>query len=142
MAFVLHPFVVHFPIALLLVNLALTLAYLRRPDSFVERSAYGALVIGWWGIFAATLTGVLDLALHWPLREDVVVWLNLHAVLGLVLLLIYGQALLRRRRDAHILSGRHRRKYVALLIVGAVILVVDGWVGGHLVHGLGFGIRE
>ena len=49
MSVVLHPFATHFPIALLLLNLALTLVYLRRADPFLERSAYGALVIGWWG---------------------------------------------------------------------------------------------
>jgi uncharacterized membrane protein len=104
--FVLHPFATHFPIALLLLNLALTLAYLRRADPFLERSAYGALLIGWWGLFASTLTGTLELALNWPLQPDAVAWINAHAALGLLLLL----------------------------------LLVTGWIGGHLVYGLGFGV--
>ena len=62
MRIVLHPFVVHFPIALLLLNFALTVLYLRRGDPFLERAAYGALVIGWWGAFAAVVTGVIELA--------------------------------------------------------------------------------
>ncbi|HEY0606550.1 MAG TPA: DUF2231 domain-containing protein, partial [Herpetosiphonaceae bacterium] len=103
MSVVLHPFATHFPIALLLINLALTLVYLRRSDPFLERSAYGALVIGWWGLFAAILTGTLDLALSWPLRAETVVWINAHAALGIALLIIYGQALLRRRRDPAVL---------------------------------------
>lgn len=141
MRLVLHPFVVHFPIALLLLNLALTLVYLRRSDPFLERSAYGALVIGWWGTLIATLTGTLDLALHWPLRPEVVAWLNAHAALGIALLVVYGQALLRRRRDPRILHSSRRNAYLGLLVLGAMLLLADGWVGGHLVYGLGLGVR-
>ncbi len=142
MPFVLHPFATHFPIALLLLNLALTLLYVRRADPFLERSAYSALVIGWWGLFAATLTGTLEVALHWPLRDDTVVWINVHAALGLALLLVYGQALLRRRRDPRILVGSQRQSYLGLLVIGTLLLLVSGWVGGHLVYGLGFGVRR
>lgn len=141
MRLVIHPFVVHFPIALLLMNQALTIAALRRDDPLIERSAYGALVIGWWGTLAATLTGTLELALHWPLRPDTVAWINAHAALGLILLAIYGQALLRRRRDPRILHGPNRNGYLTLLAIGAGLVLLDGWIGGHLVHDLGFGIR-
>lgn len=138
---VLHPFATHFPIALLLLNLALTLVFLRRADPFLERSAYGALVIGWWGLFAAILTGTLDLALSWPLRAETVVWINAHAALGIALLIIYGQALLRRRRDPAVLQGPQRAAYLRLLVLGALLVLVTGWVGGHLVYGLGFGVE-
>ncbi len=138
---VLHPLVVHFPIALLLLNFALTLAYLRRPDSFLERSAYGALIIGWWGAFAAIVTGVLDVARAWPLRPEVIGWLNAHFALGLLLLLVYGRALLLRRRDPVILHGPHRRSYFALLSFGALLVILSGWTGGYLVYTLGFGVR-
>lgn len=141
MRLVLHPFVVHFPIALLLLNLGLTLLYLRRDDAFLERSAYGALVIGWWGAFAATLTGAIDLAINWPIRAEVIAWINAHVALGLAVLLIYGQALLRRRRDPYILRGPHARSYLGLLGVGALAVLASGYVGGHLVYGLGFGVR-
>lgn len=141
MRIVLHPFVVHFPIALLLLNLALTLLYLRRRDPFLERAAYGALVIGWWGACAAVVTGVIELALAWPLREDILVWMNAHAVLGFAVLFVYGQALLLRKRDSQVLYGPRRRRYLLLLSLGAVLVLASGWVGGQLVHSLGFGIR-
>ncbi len=137
----LHPAAVHFPIALLVVNYGLTLAYLRWHDPFFDQAAYGALVLGWWGSFAAVLTGTIALASSWPLRADVVGWINMHAILGLVLLWVYGQALLRRRRDPQLLDGADRRRYMQLLSLGVVLLLVDGWIGGHLVYGLGFGIR-
>ncbi|WP_026369912.1 DUF2231 domain-containing protein [Kallotenue papyrolyticum] len=141
MRIVLHPFVAHFPIALLLLNLALTLAYLRRGDPFLERAAYGALVIGWWSAFAAVLTGTLELALAWPVQDDLLVWVNVHAVLGFALLWVYGQALLMRKRDARLLHGPRRRRYLSLLILGALLVLAGGWVGGYLVHHLAFGVR-
>ncbi len=134
----LHPAVVHFPVAFLVLNFALTLAYLRYADLFLERAAYGSLVIGWWGSFVAVLTGTLLLAYSWPFQDNVVLWLNLHAVLGIALLLIYGQALLRRRRAPQLLDGTDRNAYLRLLVLGLVTLLVDGWIGGHLVYGLGF----
>lgn len=137
----LHPAVVHFPVALLVLNFVLTLAYLRHTDPFLERAAYGALLIGWWGLFAAVLTGTLVLAYSWPLRDELVPWLNLHAALGIALLLIYGQAALRRRRSRQLLDGPERSFYLKLLTIGLITLLVDGWIGAHLVYGLGFGIR-
>ncbi len=142
MRIVLHPFVVHFPIALLLLNFALTVLYLRRGDPFLERAAYGALVIGWWGAFAAVVTGVIELALAWPLRDDLLIWMNAHAVLGFGVLLVYGQALLLRKRDPQVLYGPRRQRYLLLLSLGALLVFLSGWVGGYLVHSLGFGINE
>ena len=139
--YALHPAVVHFPIALLLLNLLLTLRCLRTPDSFTERAAYGALVLGWWATLAAIATGTIAVALDWPLRSEVLVWVNWHAVLGLALLIVYGRALLWRRRNPAILAGSERRRYLVMLIVGASIVAIDGWVGGHLVYQLGLGVR-
>ncbi len=138
---VLHPLVIHFPIALLLVNFGLTLAYLRRRDPFLERSAYGALVIGWWGAFAAVLTGTLDVARVWPLPDEAVGWLNAHLVLGLLLLFVSGRALLMRRRDPYILEGSRCRSYLTLICLNAFLVVVGGWIGGRLVYSYGLGVN-
>jgi uncharacterized membrane protein len=138
--YALHPAVIHFPIALLVVNLALTLWHLRRADPFLERAAYGALLLGWWGALAGVVTGTLAAALAWPVEAGVLSWLNAHAVLGFLLLYIYGRAVLRRRRDPQILDGPNRRQYLLLLIAGAVLLLVDGWIGGHMVYRLGVGV--
>lgn len=138
--YAIHPAIVHFPIALLLLNLALTLAYLRRRDSFVERAAYGALVLGWWSLLAAVLTGTIATALVWPLRDETVPWINAHAAAGIVLLVIYGRALLQRRTDPSVLTGAHRRRYLMLLAAGACLVILDGWIGGHLVYRLKVGI--
>ncbi len=139
--YALHPAVVHFPIALLLLNLVLTLRHLRRPDPFGERAAYGALVLGWWGALAAVASGILAAALAWPVEAGVLTWLNSHAVLGFALLVVYGRALLRRRREPDVLAGPGRRPYLLLLLLGAGLLLLDGWIGGHMVYRLGVGVE-
>ncbi len=141
MWYVLHPAVIHFPIAWLLLGSALTLVSLRRADSFVERSAYGALVLGWWSTFVAVITGVVAVALTWPIEPGELPWINSHAVSGILVLLVYGRALLLRRRNKNILHSAQRRTYLLLLAAGALLVVLSGWTGGHLVYQLGVGVR-
>jgi uncharacterized membrane protein len=139
--YALHPAVVHFPIALLLLNLLLTLRYLWVPDSFTERAAYGALALGWWATLAGVTTGTIAVARDGPLRSDVLIWVNWHAALGLALLIVYGRALLLRRRNPALLDGPGRRRYLVMIIAGAGIVAIDGWIGGHLVYQLGLGVK-
>ena len=139
--YALHPAVVHFPIALLLLNGALTLHHMRRPDPFVERAAYGALLLGWWGALAATVTGIAAAALAWPVRPEVLGWLNWHAIAGFGVLIVYGRALVWRRRKPDVLQGPDCRRYALLLLAGAMLIVLDGWLGGHMVYRLGVGVK-
>lgn len=136
-----HPAVIHFPIALLLVGSGLAFVATRRPDDFLERSGYGALLLGWWSTLVAIATGVLAVTLTWPLENAELGWVNAHAVSGTAVLLIYGRALLQRRRDAQILYGAGRRGYLLLLGLGALLVLVSGWTGGHLVYTLGLGVQ-
>ena len=136
-----HPAVIHFPIAFLLLGVVLSLAFLRRPDAFIDRAAYGALVLGWWSALAGIVTGTASVALIWPLRPETLPWINAHAVLGFALLVLFGRALLWRRREPAVLHGPHRLRYIALLLAGAAVVLVDGWLGGHLVYRMGVGIR-
>jgi uncharacterized membrane protein len=138
--YTIHPAVVHFPIALLLVNAGLTLFTLRRPDPFLERAAYGAMVIGWWGTLAAITTGIISAALEWPVSPEVLPWLNGHAVAGFALLIVYGRAILWRRRDPGVLHGPRASRYVILILLGAALVVLDAWLGGYIVYRLGVGV--
>jgi uncharacterized membrane protein len=139
--YALHPATIHFPVALLLLNFVLTGWAVYKDDPFVERAAYGALLLGWLGAAGAILSGLLAAALVWPVNDDVLAWLNTHAALGLILLLVYGRALLWRRREPQVLQSVRRRQYLALLVVGALLVALDGWVGGHMVYRLGVGVR-
>jgi uncharacterized membrane protein len=70
-------------------------------------------------------------------------WVNVHAVVGIALVVVYGQALLRCRRDPRVLDNpRTRKGYLRLIIIGLVLVLVDGWIGARLVYGFGLGVAN
>ena len=141
-----HALTVHLPIGLLLGNALLTALYLRRGDPALETSAYHCLWLGWLGAALAVAAGTFDAArqLFDPSnpRDDALGWINAHALVGIAILLVYWQAWqARRRRPAILADGDARRGYLARLGLGVVLLVLDGWLGGHLVYALRLGVN-
>ncbi|NTU86405.1 MAG: DUF2231 domain-containing protein [Chloroflexales bacterium] len=145
--YALHPISVHFPVALLLVSSLFTLLALRRGGAEWETSAYHCLIVGWLAGAVALLTGTLDALLQLvgpeaPRDNALIGWVNAHAFANLAAMAVYGQALLRRRRQPAILANAAaRRGYLWLHVTGAALLVVGGWIGGHLVYILGLGVQ-
>lgn len=145
--FPLHPFTVHFPIALLLANGLLTWLYLRRKNPALETSAYHCLVLGWLGAAVAVVTGLFDAVrqLVGPTAvagNEVIGWVNAHALVSIAVLLVYGQALLQRRRRPDLLADPQARPaYLRLLALGAILVVISGWLGGWLVYRLRLGVQ-
>ncbi len=143
-----HPFTVHFPIALLLVNGLLTLLYLRYAERSLETSAYHCLIIGWCGACVAVVTGLIDAWRQLGGPETAVAptfinRVNAHAVTSILVVVVYGRALLQRRRHPDILrDARQRRGYLSLLLVGALLLLLTSWLGGYLVYALGLGVNR
>jgi uncharacterized membrane protein len=144
--YALHPFTVHFPIALLLASTLFTLIALRRAGGW-EQSGYHCLIVGWIAGVVALLTGLPD-ALGQLTGPDaarnsgLVGWVNAHAFANLGAVALYGQALLRRRRAPGLLADAEtRRGYLTLHALGALLLIVGGWLGGHLVYVLKLGIE-
>ena len=139
-----HPLTVHVPIGLLLGNAGLTALYLWRGDRAYATSAFHCLWLGWLGTLIAVASGLLDAArqLFGPqARPDALGWVNAHALVGLAILVVYWQAWQRYRRAPTLLDDAPaRRGYLLLLAVGAVLVVLDGWLGGHLVYSLRLGV--
>jgi uncharacterized membrane protein len=141
-----HPLTVHLPIGLLLGNALLTALYLRRGERALETSAFHCLWLGWLAALLALASGTLDAvrqlfdATH-P-RDDALGWINSHALVGAAILLVYWQAWQIRRRNPAILDiPTARRGYLARLALGVGLIVVDGWLGGHLVYTLRLGVQ-
>lgn len=143
--YALHPFTVHFPLALLLVSGLFTILALRRGGAW-ETSAYHCLIAGWLGAAVALLTGTADAVRQLvgpevPRDNAVLGWVNAHAIANLAATVVYGQALLRRRRSPGLLADPDaRRGYLRLHALGAALLLIGGWLGGHLVYVLGLGV--
>jgi uncharacterized membrane protein len=147
--YILHPFTVHFPIALLLANGLLTLLYLRhRQQRAFETSAYHCLVLGWIGALAAVLSGAWDAwqQVYAPgatISTAVLNRVNIHAAAGVAIVLVYGRALLLRRRYPGVLDDpQQRRGYLGLLLAGVLLVLLGGWLGGQLVYTFRLGIPD
>jgi len=132
---------VHFPIALYLLGVLLTLGYLwrrRAPD--YERFAYWAFLLSWVAVAVAALAGLIDLGSLAPddPRRAVI---NNHITSGVALLIINGLVLYFRFRWPDVLAGSRRWVYLALVVAGIVAVVLTGWLGGKLVYTLKVGIE-
>jgi uncharacterized membrane protein len=134
-----HPRVVHFPIALSIVGaLFIVAGMIRRQDRW---TGYGqiTLLLGWLGIMAAVVTGLIDQT-NAPQNATVAAVINQHITVGIALLIAVGLALYWPLRNKKGWSSSARWGYVALLVAIVVLVVVEGWLGGKLVYHLGVGV--
>jgi uncharacterized membrane protein len=138
-----HPRFVHFPIALSLVGVAfVAVSFVRRDGS--ERWFWaGRLLVflGWIGALVAGVTGVIDQsrAPDLPVVRDTI---NSHITVGIALIIVLGLALYWPLKDKKLLSERsHRWGYLALLLLGVGLILLESWLGGQLVYKLGVGVQ-
>ncbi len=146
----LHPAVVHFPIALLLVGSAAALLYLYglRRAGLVPFS-WWLLLLGWISALAAILSGLLaqsGLPPRAPYRDT----LNWHIGTGMAVAVVYAVLLyvwwLRRPREGRpsaqqLLDDAGARLWVTiLLVIGMLLVVASGWNGGRLVFEFGVNV--
>jgi uncharacterized membrane protein len=132
--------VVHFPIALYLLGVLLTLGYLWRRTPDYERFAYWTFILAWIGVAMAALAGLIDqgrLDPYDPRRSSI----NNHITAGVALLVINGLTVYYRFRWPDVLAGSRRWQYLALMAAGTVALIITGWLGGELVYLLKVGIE-
>lgn len=138
----LHPRLVHFPIALLATGSIVALVYLlgwRR--AALPMAAWLMLFLGWLGIFAAIVSGLVDRNTA-PNDPAILAVMNPHTAAGFGLLIVYGLLLYERLRAPAVLDQPRRRAWlIGLLLAGLALLVLEGWLGGKLVYDLGVGVQ-
>ena len=142
-----HPRFVHFPIALSLVGVAfVVVSFIRREGS--ERWFWASrllVFLGWIGALVAGVTGMIDQSRvpDLPVVRDTI---NSHITVGIALIIVFGLALYWPLKDKKLLTegaaGRgHRWGYLALLLLGVGLILLESWLGGQLVYKLGVGVR-
>lgn len=135
----LHPMLIHFPVAALLMLVATDLAYVYTGDFFWARAglwlAGVGAVFGW----LSGLAGLVDLVTVAHIRRLITAWC--HAILAVMLLSLASLNWLLRLGgpDAVILPWG---LYLSLLI--ALLISLTGFLGGQLVyeHAVGVDIEE
>lgn len=145
-----HPAVVHFPIALLICGSLAALAYIHRwPRLELRILSWWLLLPGWLMLLLAILSGIVaqgGLPPQAPYRSV----LNWHTGSGLALAVLYGDLLYRgwlhkQRRpptepDFLAVPGRKWLLTVQLLL-GIGLVIFSGWLGGQLVYTFGVGVQ-
>lgn len=154
----LHPALVHFPIALLLVGSVVALAYqYRLTPRTLRPAAWLMLACGWVGGIAAILTGLVAQS-GLPPDAPYSMVLNWHIGTGLAQLVLYGFLLYRgwlyqtaRARQARARQSRMaedllddpaaRPWITVLLLSGMMLIAATGWNGGILVYQWGVNVQ-
>jgi uncharacterized membrane protein len=132
----LHPQLIAAPMGLLPFSCVMDLMYLATGDEEYADAAYYTLVGGLVGGVAAGAAGAVDyLAIgnHQPAKKAA----NLHAILNIAALSLWGVNLsLRRRRQ------RSGRLVASLSVIGTLALLVSQWFGGYLVYNKGLRVKN
>lgn len=135
-----HPRFVHFPIALCIVGAAFVgYGVLRRQEQWAR---YGqiSLVLGWIGILAAVITGLIDQTFA-PDDAAVAALLNQHITAGIALVVTVGLAIYWPIRNKKLWHTPAKWGYIFLLVVIVLLVLVEAWLGGKLVYEHGVGVK-
>jgi uncharacterized membrane protein len=146
-----HPFVVHFPIALLILGSGAGLLYLFwRPADYLRTLTWIPLFLGWLGAILAVLTGLYaqsGLPPQAPYRP----LLDRHVYTGFGVAILYAAPLYRHwlyarregKRTGRDLLDEPGARYLltAVFVLGLTLVVLTGLYGGQLVHQWGVNVQ-
>ncbi len=132
-----HPMLIHFPIAFLLGGVVVLLLDWRRPSETLHQTAAGLLlagmILGWLSAAAGGLA-YFTVPAHTERGHELMYW---HLGLGLAMLVLF----------TWVSVGRWRRRPPAasklqliVALIGAVLLMITGYVGGSIVYHHGAGV--
>lgn len=135
----LHPALVHFPIGLFLLSLALDIVSFIQADqaTALARASFYAMALGLGFAALAIVAGLADrsdIRLDHPARKTV----NIHMTLNLIATGLYGLNFFLRTRQPDLTPIPS----ITLLLsfAGAAMILVSGYLGGTMVYDDGIGV--
>ncbi len=134
-----HPLVVHFPIALLMASAFFeVIAYWKKREGF-EKAAKWNLALGVLTGIAAVVSGLLaeEGVPQFPVIHET---LERHETLAFVTLGLFAILFLWRFFKDGKFFARWRTFYIALAVIGILILGATAYYGGELVYKFGVGM--
>jgi uncharacterized membrane protein len=136
-----HPMVVHFPIALLMVSVLFDMMATRWRHQSFQDAAFYTLLVGLVGAAVAVITGAIaeESAENRGIPESV---LEIHEGLGYATFIFFIGLLALRLLMRWKLIKDIPALYLTMGFIGVVILTVTGYVGGSLVYDFGAGVGD
>jgi uncharacterized membrane protein len=136
----LHPFIVHFPISLLIVGaICDAVGILWRKDTFL-RTGFLLVALGAVAAIAAAVSGdaASEIAFRIPnITEDLEQHEDLSTIVALlsaILVLLRTHLTLKSK-----FAGPVRKVYLVLILLLASLTAVSGYTGGNIVYNYGAG---
>ena len=131
----LHPVLIHFPVAALLMLIAADAAYLVTGDFFWARAGVWLAGVGAIGGAVSGIAGLIDLTTVSRIRQLVTAWS--HSLLAVMLLSLASLNWMLRFEDAaaYILPWG---AFLSLLTGG--LIAITGFLGGQLVYEYAIGV--
>jgi uncharacterized membrane protein len=137
--YALHPFIVHFPIALLTLALGFQVAARLSGKTSLSEPGWWFQLLGTLGVIAAALSGVVaeaDAGKSLLLAPDV---FERHEQLAFLSAVVFAVLLFFRFSSHRSLPSGWPRLYLVALALGVALLLAAGWFGGELVFKYGIG---
>ena len=135
----LHPFLVHFPIALLASSLVLELIGLVRPSPDFTRAGWWTQLLGSIGLMVAVLSGIFARGeVH--LDAAGASLLDTHEELAFFNAGVFSILLLWRIAAKTKVPHANSVWFLILFGAGVAALCAGAWIGGELVYGFGAGV--
>jgi uncharacterized membrane protein len=126
----LHPLVVHFPLALWLTSAFFDLLAWRRGDPVYRRAAYWLVGLGLLGALFSIASGWIDLLdqERHGVGPGLLLRHRLHSGVAYAATVAYAANFGWRYRSQNRLTGR----LIVLSLVGAILVAIAGYLGGDL----------
>jgi uncharacterized membrane protein len=137
--YALHPFIVHFPIALLTLALGFELAARLSGKPSLSEPGWWFQLLGTLGVILAALSGVVaeaDAGKALLVAPEV---FERHEQLAFFSAVLFAVLLFFRFSSHRSLPMGWPRLYLVALTVGVALLLTAGWFGGELVFKYGIG---
>jgi uncharacterized membrane protein len=136
----LHPFLVHFPVALLPLALILEIAAYIWKNAELSRAAWWNQIGGTIGLALAVATGLLAKGgIH--MGDEARILFERHEQLAFAASALFALLLFWRIASRGHIPGRTPSLFLLLLLCGVTMVLTGAWYGGEMVFRHGVGVR-
>jgi uncharacterized membrane protein len=136
----LHPLIVHFPIALLLVAVLLELVAILRRKPVISRAAWWNQIAGSAGLALAVASGLFAESTV-RIGDDARALFERHEQIAFAATTLFALLLFWRIGSRGEIPSRGRTLFLLCLAAGGALLVAGAFSGGELVYLHGIGVR-
>lgn len=136
----LHPVIVHFPIALLVVAALLAIISLVNKKVSWKEWMFKNLVVGLAFVPLAIITGIVE-EQNLQHSEAIHSILTIHKYNGFVILLLYSILTIWFWRRKNSIQSKEYAAWVLCLLLATGLLSYQGYLGGKMVFDLGAGVK-